>query len=129
MSKLKNGSEVLQSLLENGKSPLSTQFLRWKLWAKWAEFVGPTIAQNSEPVGYDRGVLWVWVKNSTWMQQFVFMREPIRETVNKKLGQNFVKDVRLTLDKKAVPKSAEESEELKKTLAQLTAQMEEVDQS
>jgi predicted nucleic acid-binding Zn ribbon protein len=127
MSKLKNGSEVLQSLLENGKSPLSSQFLRWKLWAKWSEFVGPTIANNSEPVGYDKGVLYLWVKNSTWMQQFVFMREPIKETVNKKLGQRFIKDIRLTLDKKAVPRSAEESEELKKTLEQLQAQMAEVD--
>ncbi len=97
------GSEVLQSLFENGKSPLSEQFLRWKLWAQWEEYVGPTVAKNAEPVGYQRGVLYLWVRNSAWMQQMIFMKDPIQDTINKKMGKNFVRMIRFTLDRREVP--------------------------
>lgn len=103
--KLTLGSEVLQSLFENGKSPLSEQFMRWKLWAKWEEVVGPTIAKNAEPVGFQRGTLYVWVRNSTWMQQMIFMKDPIRETINKKFENNFVRFIKFTLDRHDVPQS------------------------
>jgi predicted nucleic acid-binding Zn ribbon protein len=103
--KLSVGSEVLQRLFENGKSPLSEQFMRWKLWAKWEEVVGPTIAKNAEPVGFQRGTLYVWVRNSTWMQQMIFMKDPMRETINKKFENNFVKYIKFTLDRRDVPAS------------------------
>jgi predicted nucleic acid-binding Zn ribbon protein len=117
--KLSAGSDVLQALFENGKSALSVQFIRWKLWKKWSEFVGPTMASASEPVGYQRGVLYVWVKNSAWMQQLVFMREPMKDAINKKLQQEYVKEIRLTMDRKSVPSDAIASQELKESIAQL----------
>ena len=103
--KLSIGSEVLQSLFENGKSPLSEQFMRWKLWAKWEDVVGSTIAQNAEPVGFQRGVLYVWVRNSAWMQQMSFMANHIRDTINAKFEKNFVKYIKFTLDRRDVPSS------------------------
>lgn len=103
--KLSISSEVLQSLFENGKSPLSEQFMRWKLWAKWQEVVGPTIAKNTEPVGFQKGALYVWVRNSSWMQQMIFMKDPIKDTINQKFEKNFVKYIRFTLDRHEVPKS------------------------
>lgn len=103
-AKFSVGSEVLQSLFENGKSPLSEQFMRWKLWAKWEEVVGPTIAKNAEPVGFQRGVLFVWVRNSTWMQQMIFMKDHIRDTINQKFENNFVKYIKFTLDRHEVPR-------------------------
>lgn len=101
--KFKLSSEVLMSLFEDGKSPLSEQFIRWKLWAKWAEIVGPTVSQHTEPVGYKNGTLYLWVKNSTWMQQMIFMREPIKEAINSKLKKKFVYMIRFTLDRHDVP--------------------------
>ncbi len=118
-SELSLGSEVLQALFENGKSELSVQFIRWKLWKKWSDFVGPTMGAVSEPVGYHRGILYVWVKNSAWMQQLVFMREPMKETINKKLQQNYVYEIRLTMDRKAVPADAQASQELKESISSL----------
>lgn len=113
------GSEVLQALFENGKSELSVQFIRWKLWKKWSDYVGPTMGAVCEPVGYTRGVLYVWVKNSAWMQQLVFMREPMKETINKKLHQHYVREIRLTMDRKAVPADAQASQELKESISSL----------
>ncbi|MFM6928723.1 MAG: DUF721 domain-containing protein [Bdellovibrio sp.] len=106
--KLTLGSEVLQRLFENGKSPLSEQFMRWKLWAKWEEVVGPTIAKNAEPVGFQRGVLFVWVRNSAWMQQMIFLKDQIRDTINQKFENNFVKHIKFTLDRRDVPHDDQE---------------------
>lgn len=119
-SELKPGSEALLGLFENGKTPLSQQFLRWKIWKKWNEFVGPTISQHSEPVGYFRGTLYLWVENSSWMQQLVFMKDPLKDTINKKLGFDFIRNIHLTLDKKSVPRDAEEAKELRNAIGKLS---------
>jgi predicted nucleic acid-binding Zn ribbon protein len=107
-SKFSLGSEVLQRLFESGNSPLSEQFMRWKLWARWEDFVGSTVAKNTEPVGLYRGTLYLCVRNSSWMQQLTFMKDHIRNTINEKLGRQFVKNIRFTLDRREVPQDNQE---------------------
>ena len=70
----------------------------------WKDIVGPTTAENTEPVAYHKGVLWLWVKNSTVMQQMTFMSETIKNTVNQKYKKGFVTEIRYTLDRKNIPK-------------------------
>ena len=106
--KFKTSAEVLQRLLEDKAGPVSDQYLRWKLWQSWADVVGPTVSQNAEPVSYRNGVLWLCVKNSVWMQQMSFMLEPIKNSVNQKFRPGFVKEVRLTLDRKDTPTMSNE---------------------
>jgi len=115
-SQLTQSLDVLQSLLVKGKDPLSLQFLRWKIWKKWDEFVGPSIAAVSEPVGYRNGVLYIWVKNASWMQQLVFMREPMKNKINSLLEFQYVREVHLTLDRKSVPADAQAAEEVRSAL-------------
>jgi predicted nucleic acid-binding Zn ribbon protein len=115
-SQLSKSAEVLHGLFSQGKDELSLQFLRWKLWKKWSEYVGPSISAHSEPVAYRRGVLYVWVESSAWMQQLIFMRQPLKEKINGVLGINYVKEIQLTLDRKSVPGEAESQEQLKKAI-------------
>jgi predicted nucleic acid-binding Zn ribbon protein len=100
---LTNASSILQSLLEKNHNPLSDQFLRWKLWYNWKEIVGESISKKCLPVGYNDGVLWVWVTNSAWMHHLLFLREDITHAINKKIGRHFVKYLRFTLDRHEVP--------------------------
>ncbi|MBX2987673.1 MAG: DUF721 domain-containing protein [Bdellovibrionaceae bacterium] len=118
-TRFSQGADVLQALFENGKSPLSGPFLRWKLWARWKEIVGPTIATSTEPVGYSRGTLWLWVRNSAWMQQMVFMKEDIRRTINAKMGVDFVHGIRFTLDRREVPSGEEEQARIRQMLGKV----------
>lgn len=111
--------DVLQGLLQNGKSPLSQQFTRWHLWQKWPEIVGKTISEQTDPVGYEKGVLFVWVKNSAWMQDLIFHVHPIKEQINNYLGRRWVKRIRFTLDRKMVPSRSESDEDLKAYLAKV----------
>lgn len=104
-SKFKTSAEVLKSLFEEkAGGPVSEQFLRWKLWMNWADVVGQTTAEHTEPVAYHNGVLWLWVKNSSWMQQMTFLSETIKNTINQKFKNNFVKEIRYTLDRKNTPR-------------------------
>ena len=118
-SKFSLSSEVLQKLFEGGNSPLSEQFMRWKLWARWKDFVGSTVAQNTEPVGFYRGTLYLWVRNSSWMQQLTFMKDHIQKSINQKLGKQFVKNIRFTLDRREVPGQNENQQEFKNVIAKI----------
>jgi predicted nucleic acid-binding Zn ribbon protein len=96
-------SDVLQNLLENSKLPISEQFTRWKLWRKWDEVVGPTLAPHTLPVGFLRGTLYIWVKSSAWMQQLSFAAGPLKSKINSYLGREYVRQIRFTLDRHSVP--------------------------
>ncbi|MES2767772.1 MAG: DUF721 domain-containing protein [Bdellovibrionota bacterium] len=106
---LSNATDVLESVLLNNKSPLSDQFMRWKLWRKWPEVVGPTISAQSMPVGFVQGTLYVWVKNAVWMHEMLFLAGPIREKVNTFMEKGWVQQVRFTLNQHEVPKMDEDS--------------------
>jgi predicted nucleic acid-binding Zn ribbon protein len=112
-STLKEPAQVLEQVLMNNKSPLSDQFLRWKLWRKWDSVVGPTIAAQSMPVGFVNGVLYVWVKNAVWMQEMLFLAGPVKEKVNTFAGKNWIKSVRFTLNQHEVPQVENAPQELK----------------
>jgi hypothetical protein len=68
-------------------------------------------------VGFSRGMLYLWVRNSTWMQQLTFMKDHIRLSINQKLGKEFVKNIRFTLDRRDVP--AENQEEIKNVIQRM----------
>lgn len=107
---LNQATDVLEKVLLNNKSPLSDQFMRWKLWRKWPEVVGPTISAQSMPVGFVNGMLYVWVKNAVWMNEMLFLAAPIRDKVNTFVERNWVQQVRFTLNQHEVPRSSEDSE-------------------
>lgn len=108
--KLTEGMAVLQSLLEGANNPLSEQFLRWKMWMQWPHYVGASVAQNSMPVGYEKGRLYVWVKSSAWMHHMIFLKETMKDSINNKLGRVFVREIIFTLDRHAVPTSSSNNE-------------------
>ncbi len=114
---LSSSSEILQSVLQEKSSPISTQFTRWKLWHCWENVVGKDMAQYTTPVGYLRGRLYIWVRHPTHMQNLIFMVGPIRDKINQFIGRKWVQSIRFTLDRRSVPEQAEMSEEFRKFLS------------
>ena len=94
-------SDVLHSLLENGKSALSDGFTRWRLEQEWPKIVGEMLAKQTVPCAYDRGVLWIHVQHAAWMQQLYYFQPQILEKVNTHLGRAWAKEVRLTVSPRA----------------------------
>lgn len=99
-SKLLSASEVLQRLFENSKSPISDPFLVWKLGLRWEQVLEGEFSKVSRPVGFSRGCLVIWVKDSVWMQEMIFFREEIIRKVNEHLGKKWAKTITLTLHRK-----------------------------
>lgn len=102
-SELNSASNVLQSLLQNSKFPLSEQFKRWRLWKSWSDIVGPSLAKGSEPMDYLHGTLVIWVKSSAHMQEMNYLTDSIRTRVNDFFGEAWVKHVRFTTKRTANP--------------------------
>ena len=96
-------SKVLQTLLANGKSPLSDGFLRWRIWRGWSDIVGETLGKVCEPVGFDRGRLIVWVSSSPRLQEIRFFEKTLRTKVNEHVGREWCARVVFTLDRKGLP--------------------------
>lgn len=118
-SKFKVSGQVLQSLFENGKSPLSEHFLRWKLWSKWKDLMGDSISESCEPVGYSNKKLYIFVRNSTLLHHMYFLKGNMIRKIKKDFHKDFVNEIIFTLDRKKIPSDELEKEKLKNSLAQL----------
>ncbi|NOZ04604.1 MAG: DUF721 domain-containing protein [FCB group bacterium] len=60
----------------------------------WNAVVGPVIAQKTEAVSIEHGVLVVKTQSPTWRQELQFKKQEILMKLNKQLGKNIVKDIR-----------------------------------
>lgn len=50
----------------------------------WEDLVGSLLAERSFISHIDKNVLFVSVTNSTWMQEFVLLKQPLLEELNKR---------------------------------------------
>lgn len=117
-NRLLAASDVLQSLLQNSKSPLAQQFTRWRLWRYWPEVVGPSMARYTAPVSYDRGRLIVWVSDSVRLQEMTFVVSALQEKINSFVGRKWVHSIRFTLDRHAIPDHNQMNETSREFLSQ-----------
>ena len=60
----------------------------------WEEVVGDKISKNTEPQSVEHGTLTVSVSNPAWRQELVFKKEEIIKQLNKKIGENTIKELR-----------------------------------
>jgi predicted nucleic acid-binding Zn ribbon protein len=86
---------LIQTLLRRAEASYPNQAHR--VWEVWEEAVGPDVAKRSSPLSLRRGSLLVGVVNAPWMQQLSFLRETIRDSVNRRLEQDLVREVRFRL--------------------------------
>ena len=110
-ARLTAAADVLQGLLQNSKSHLSDGFLRWRVEQEWREIVGEMISEQTAPCAFENGTLFIWVRHSVWMQQLYFFQESIKEKVNKHVGREWAKDVKLTLSRRALQTTPGNSED------------------
>lgn len=96
---LLSATNVLQTLLEGQKLPISHAYQVWKLQQHWKDIMGETISEHSHPLFYMRGTLFIWSENSTWTQEFTFLSEFIKQKINAYVGRPWIKSLRFQLHK------------------------------
>lgn len=63
------------------------------IWNFWDEEVGDAIARHAQPAGFRAGVLSVRVDGAAWMQELQFLKEGLRERLNRRLGDPLIRDI------------------------------------
>lgn len=85
--------KTLRSILRQAEA--SYPDLSHRLWEVWEDALGAEVAGRSFPRGFRAGRLTVGVSSAAWMQQLGFLREPMKEALNRALGSELVRDIRL----------------------------------
>lgn len=88
-------SRVLQDVLRRAESSYPDRSHR--VWEVWDAAVGPDVAARSRPLSLRSGRLTVAVESPAWMQQLSFLREAMRDAVNRAIGETLVREVRLRI--------------------------------
>ena len=65
----------------------------FKVWTFWDDEVGEVLAKHAQPSGFRAGVLSVSVDSATWMQELHFLKEGLRERLNRRLGDDLIRDI------------------------------------
>lgn len=90
------------------------------IFVSWDGLVGEEWRAYSRPLKIERGVLWLEVENSSWMQQFQYGKEELMVVLNSSLRLSRLKDIKMVLVKDQ--QRAGEEEQPKVTFRQLTPQ-------
>lgn len=61
----------------------------------WKELMGPLVSSYTRRIKLDEQVLFIYVDSAPLKSELTMMKENIRTLVNEKLGEEFVKEVRI----------------------------------
>jgi Dna[CI] antecedent, DciA len=69
------------------------------IFVNWREIVDTELREHAQPQKIERGVLWLEVENSSWLQQFQYAKLELLEILNRSLKRNSIKDIKMILPK------------------------------
>jgi hypothetical protein len=69
------------------------------IFPRWNELVGEEVSDHAQPLKIERGVLWLEVANSSWLQQLQYEKIPLLEKLNLFLRLSSLKDIKMVLPK------------------------------
>jgi len=79
------------------KSPLATGVAVGHLALRWDQVVGERLAKETSPAGFHGNVLIVEAASAGWAAQVRFLAREVAARVNEALGDERVREVRVTL--------------------------------
>lgn len=69
------------------------------IFVNWRNIVDVDLREHAQPQKIARGVLWLEVENSSWLQQFQFEKMRLMDSLNRSLKLNSIKDIKMVLPK------------------------------
>jgi len=89
---LKSINTIINGFLKN--SGLSSGVNQQKAIEVWDDVVGKKIAENTEVLSVEHGVLFIRVSSSSWSQELQLKKKEILLKVNNKIGNKVITDLR-----------------------------------
>ncbi|MGB3209647.1 MAG: DUF721 domain-containing protein [Desulforhopalus sp.] len=90
-------SRVLPNLLQ--EKGWEKQLDLHSIFPKWNEIVGEEMGQYAQPLKIERGVLWLEVANSSWLQQLQYEKLELLDILNRFLRLSGLRDIKMVLPK------------------------------
>ena len=84
-------SEVLKDYLQENK--LQNKLTEVDLIASWEQIVGKTIANYTESLRINNGVLFVKTSSPALRSELVMMKEQLRARLNEHAGHEIIRDI------------------------------------
>ncbi len=97
-------AQILPQLIR--ESGWETQLDLHSVFATWRRIVDPETAGHCRPLKIRRGVLWLEVENSAWLQQLRFQKHHLLGTINATLKMSSLQDIKLMLPEGKNPAEA-----------------------
>ncbi len=69
------------------------------IFPRWKEIVGDEMNEHAQPLKIERGVLWLEVENSSWLQQYQYEKLELLDTLNSCFRLSKLYDIRMVLPK------------------------------
>ncbi|MEM0995816.1 MAG: DUF721 domain-containing protein [Bacteroidota bacterium] len=85
--------EAIDAYLES--RGLKEQSLVERVISDWPRIMGNAIAENTEKLWFRDGIFYVKMGNPIWKNELGLARSKIRDLLNKELGAQLVKEVRV----------------------------------
>ena len=85
-------AEILFPILK--KKGMLSQLEELKALLVWDEVVGKKIAKKTKPERIENGVLFIKTRGAAWRQELSFHKVQMIASLNKKLGNDIVKDIK-----------------------------------
>jgi predicted nucleic acid-binding Zn ribbon protein len=63
----------------------------------WGPVVGISIAENAQPVAYRKGILFVNVTSTVWIQQLQFLKDDLRVRLEENLDGARLKEIKFKI--------------------------------
>ena len=89
---MKSINTIINGFLKN--SGLSSGVNQQKAIDVWNDVVGKSIAENTEVLSVEHGVLFIRVSSSSWSQELQLKKKEILLKVNNKIGNKTITDLR-----------------------------------
>ena len=87
-------SEVLQDVLRSDGT--AKKMLEHRAEALWLNVMGPTVNRHTTSVRERDGIMYVSISSSVVRQEVFYLRGKIIATINKAVGEDIVKEIRLS---------------------------------
>lgn len=68
-----------------------------RIWDKWDQAVGSTIAAEAKPSAFNDGILIINVSSSVWMQQLNFLKRDMIRKINTVMECEMVREIRFKI--------------------------------
>ncbi len=99
---------------------LEKEMALFRLKEGWPDIVGPAIASHTAPQAIRYHTMTLHVDGAAWLHELSFLKEEIRKKINRQLGNNVVRSLRLKIGPVASLNKAEQNNKPQKKRTALT---------